>query len=131
MATKAELTKLYVEVRDRIAARKAEFDKADVADKEVLRKIELVLLAKMDADGEESVRTEFGTAYVATSDFAQVGQWDAFIQFVKENEAYDMIEKRCSKTAVREYLKAANALPPGINYGTKREINVRRPSAKS
>ena len=130
MASKADLTKLYVEVRDRIAARKAEFEAADSADKDILRNIELVLMAKMDTDGEESVRTPFGTAFIGTDDFASVETWDIFRDFIKENDAFDMLEKRCAKTAIRQYIEANNAPPPGIKYGTRRTLSVRRPTKR-
>lgn len=130
MASKNELTKLYVEIRDRIAARKAIFDKADGDDKTLLRKIELVLMTKMDEEGEESFRTEFGTAFITTTDYANVAQWDTFLDFIKNNDAFDMLERRCSKTAVREYIKSSKTPPPGINYGARRELAIRRPTKR-
>jgi hypothetical protein len=42
-----------------------------------------------------------------------------------------MLEKRVSKTAVRGYIDQQKAVPPGINYGTKLEVNVRKPAAGS
>jgi hypothetical protein len=39
-----------------------------------------------------------------------------------------MLEKRISKIAVRGYIEANKAVPPGVNYGTKLEINIRKPA---
>ena len=129
--TKDKLVESYIAIRDRIAARKAAFDAEDGKDKELLRKIELVLMQRMDQDKEESFKTAAGTAFIQVNDFAGVADWDALKDFVLANEAFDFLEKRVAKTAVREYVKANNQLPPGVNYGTKREVMVRRPSRKT
>jgi hypothetical protein len=63
-------------------------------------------------------------------DFANVADWDAVLTFVRENDAYDMFEKRISKTAVRGYIDQTKAVPPGVNYGTRIEVNVRKPTNK-
>jgi hypothetical protein len=41
-----------------------------------------------------------------------------------------MLEKRISKIAVRGYIEANKAVPPGVNYGTKLEINIRKPATR-
>jgi hypothetical protein len=41
-----------------------------------------------------------------------------------------MLEKRVSKTAVRAYIDQTKSVPPGVNYGTKLEVNIRKPGAK-
>jgi hypothetical protein len=51
------------------------------------------------------------------------------IAFVKENEAYDLLEKRVSKVAVRGYIDQTKAVPPGVNYGTRLDVNIRKPTA--
>jgi hypothetical protein len=42
-----------------------------------------------------------------------------------------MLEKRVSKLAVRGYIDANKAVPPGITYGTKLEVNIRKPGDKA
>jgi len=61
---------------------------------------------------------------------ADVADWDAVLGFIRENDAYDMLEKRISKVAVRGYIDATKAVPPGVNYGTKLEVNIRKPVAR-
>jgi len=57
-----------------------------------------------------------------------VADWDSTLNFIRENEAYDMLEKRISKIAVRSYIEQNKAVPPGVNYGTRLEVNIRKPS---
>ena len=52
------------------------------------------------------------------------------LDFIKTNNAYDMLEKRVSKTAVRGYIEMNKAVPAGVNYGTKLSVNVRKPTKK-
>lgn len=101
--------------------------KADVdAIKVSMGKIEAWLMEKADADGVTSFKTTAGTAFVTTTDFANVADWDAVLTFIKSHDAFDMLEKRVSKTAVRAYMDESGDVPPGINYGTKIGINVRK-----
>ena len=67
-----------------------------------LLKIEAWLKDQMDASGETQKKTPSGTAFITTVDFANVAEWDAVLAFIKENEAWDMLEKRVSKNAVRQ-----------------------------
>jgi hypothetical protein len=98
--------------------------------KTAMAKLEAWLKAKLDADGLTSFKTDHGTAFLTTTDFANVDDWDAVLRFIREEEAYDMLEKRVSKTAVRGYIEANKEVPPGIKYGTKLDINIRKPTAR-
>jgi hypothetical protein len=94
-----------------------------------MEKLESWIKEQADAQGVTSFKTKFGTAFLTTTDYANVADWDAMLTFVKENEAYDMLEKRVSKTAVRGYIEQTKAVPPGVNYGTRLEVNIRKPAA--
>jgi hypothetical protein len=96
-----------------------------------LAKIEAWIKQQADAQGVTSFKSEHGTAFLTTVDFANVADWDATLRFIRETEAYDMLEKRVSKTAVRAYIDQTKTVPPGVNYGTKLEVNIRKPGAKA
>jgi hypothetical protein len=120
----------YLKLRAKKEAIESEAKEKVVEIKANLLKLEAYLKEKMDAEGETSKKTPFGTAFITTTDFAQVGDWDATLSFIKENEAWDMLEKRVSKTAVRGYIDANKAVPDGVNYGTRIDVNVRKPVSK-
>jgi len=117
MKLRSEKEAIEAEVKDRVSGIKGKMEK-----------LEAWLKAKADADGVTSFKTEHGTAFLTTTDFANVADWDAVLNFIKTEEAYDLLEKRVSKTAVRGYIDAMKEVPAGINYGTKLDINVRRPT---
>lgn len=104
-------------------------EKTDALDAK-MGKIEAWLLAQANQQGVTSFKTNHGTAFVTTTDFANVSNWDAMLEFVKEREAFDLLERRVSKTAVRGYIDADGRVPAGVNYGTKLSVNVRRPNGK-
>lgn len=93
-------------------------------------KMEAWLLEQANAQGVTSFKTKHGTAFLTTVDFANVADWDSVLRYIKENEAFDLLERRVSKTAVRGYIDNHGAVPSGVNYGTKLEVNVRKPTAK-
>ena len=93
-------------------------------------KLEAWIHAKSDETGVKSFKTNAGTAFLTTSDYASVGDWDAVLKFIKENDAYDMLNKAVNKTAVREYLELNKAVPNGVNFGTKISVSVRSPAKK-
>ena len=122
--------KKYMKLREKKAATEAEIKERVDAIKADMAKLEAFLMAKLDADGLTSFKTEYGTAFLTTTDFANVEDWDAVLRFIREEDAFDMLEKRVSKTAVRGYIEANKEVPPGIKYGTKLDINIRKPTAR-
>jgi hypothetical protein len=121
-----KIVERYVLLRDRKAQMKAEFD-ASVADiNAAMDRLENAILQTLNAQGVESVRTDFGTAYKSTSISTSVADWDAFLAFVRDNDRYDMLEKRCAKTAIEQYRAANDDLPPGVNWKPAVTVNIRR-----
>lgn len=120
--------KKYMALRAKKEAIEAETKEQVKGIKENMAKIEAWLKVKADADGVTSFKTEHGTAFLTTVDYANVADWDAVLEFIRNEEAYDMLEKRVSKAAVRGYLESTNEVPPGVNYGTKLDINIRKPA---
>jgi hypothetical protein len=105
--------------------------KEQVADiKEKMAKLETWIQVKSDETGVKSFKTDAGTAFMSTADYASVGDWDAVMAFVKDNGAWDMLNKAVNKKAVREYVDANGAVPSGVNFGTKITVAVRRPTKK-
>lgn len=120
----------YMKLRSQKEALEAETKEKVATIKTNMAKIEAWLKAKADEDGVTSFKTDSGTAFLTTVDFASVDNWDAVLDFIREEEAYDMLEKRVSKAAVRGYIETNNAVPPGVKYGTKLDINIRKPAAR-
>jgi hypothetical protein len=119
MKLRSQKEAIEAEVKDRVSTIKAKMEKLEAWIKE-----------QADAQGVTSFKTKHGTAFLTTTDYANVADWDAVLGFIREQEAFDMLEKRISKIAVRGYIEANKAVTPGVNYGTKLEVNIRKPVAR-
>lgn len=121
-----QIVRVYIELRDRRAQRKASYDNDDAADKGKQEKLEAVLLSRFLADGTESVRTANGTAYKSTRTSVSCADGAVFFDWCRENDAWDMLEKRPKKDAVVAFREEHNDIPPGLNWREDVTINVRR-----
>tara|TARA_B100000035_G_scaffold46124_1_gene34880 strand:- start:3093 stop:3491 length:399 start_codon:yes stop_codon:yes gene_type:complete len=125
-----QVIEAYLKYRNKKEALEAEIKDQVKELKDKMAKLEAWIKTKADAEGVTSFKTAHGTAFVTTNDYANVADWDAVLSFVKENEAYDMLEKRVSKNAVRGYIDEHKTVPSGVNYGTRIDVNVRKPANK-
>lgn len=120
----------YMRLRDKKESMEAAVKEQTKELKEKMEKLEAWIKEQADVQGVTSFKTKHGTAFLTTTDYANVADWDAVLNYIRENEAYDMLEKRVSKVAVRGYIEANKAVPAGVNYGTKLEVNIRKPVAR-
>ena len=120
----------YMKLRSQKEAIEAEVKDKVKGLKEKMEKLEAWIKEQADAQGVSSFKTKHGTAFLTTTDYANVAEWDAVLDFIRTQEAFDLLEKRVSKIAVRGYIEANKAVPPGITYGTKLEVNIRKPVAR-
>jgi hypothetical protein len=125
-----EVVGAYLKLRNKKEAIEGAVKEEVKAIKEKMVKLEAYIKKEADRQGVTSFKTGHGTAFVTTTDFAQVADWDSVLSFIKKNEAWDMLEKRVSKNAVRGYIDEHKEVPSGVNYGTRIDINVRKPVAK-
>ena len=122
----SELVAKYIELRDKKAQIKAEYDGKVAKLDENLDKIEAVLLKTFDSAGMDSVKTEFGTAYTSTRTTASVANTDVFMKYVVANEAWHLLEKRAAKSGVEQYKAEHDDVPPGVSWRSERTVNIRR-----
>jgi hypothetical protein len=125
-----EVISIYITLREQKEALNdsVKVQLASIAEK--MSKLEAWIQAKSDETGVKSFKTDAGTAFLQTSDFASVGDWDAVIEFVKKHDAYDMLTHGVSKKSVREYIDANGSVPSGVNFGSKVGVSFRRPAKK-
>lgn len=122
----SELVAKYIELRDSKSAMKAEYDAKVESVDQMLAKIEAKFLEVFEQTGMDSVKTEFGTAYASLRTSASVSDRLAFMEFVKQNNEWPLLEIRCSKAAVEEFKTATDELPPGVNWRAERVVTIRR-----
>ena len=121
----------YLKLRNKKEAIESETKEKVKGIKDNMAKLEGWIKEQADKQGVKSFKTDHGTAFLTTTDFAQVADWDVVLDYIKTNDAFDMLEKRVSKTAVRGYIEKNKTVPSGVNYGTRIDVNVRKPVAKA
>ena len=116
----------YILLRDKKAQFKAEYEAKCEGVDAMLKKVEGIVLKHFQDTGAESVKTAHGTAYTSSRSSAKVADWDAFLQFVKDTDHWDMLERRCTKKVVEEFKTEHQDLPPGLSWSEEVTVNIRR-----
>jgi len=126
-----KLAEIYVKIRDARASLKERFEEEDTVLKEQLDTLAskmLELCKDIDADG---IRTTAGTIIRKVDTRYWTTDWDAMYQFVEENDAFPLLEKRIHQTNMKQFLEEhPDKLPVGLQADSKYTIVVRR-STKS
>lgn len=121
-----EVVKGYIKLRDR----KNQMKKDQVEEvRPITEKMTLLenwLLRDLQTRGVQSQKTAEGTAFVSTVSAATVKDRDALFKFVKDNDMYDLLENRVSKSVVADYLEETGEVVPGVNYQQTQVVRIRR-----
>lgn len=129
----------FVRLRDKITELKKKHKEELKPYIETQAQLSGIILQLLSDTGAESVRTDSGTAYKTLDRSATIADRSAFWDFVRENEAWELLDYKANKVAVADYIadkiEAAKddpsvipAPPPGVNYNETWEIGVRRKS---
>jgi hypothetical protein len=86
------------------------------------------LLGVLKSIGTESARTKFGTVSAQTRDTASCSDPNVFINYVRENDAYELLDRRPNGTACKEHVKQHGEPPPGVKINSVRYVSVRSPA---
>lgn len=119
--TTAQIVEKMVEIREerrRISSR----------DKELVeewRSLELELIIRLDEQGMEKASTKHGTASINETILPQVVDWDEFYGYIKEQDAFHMLQRRPTAAAFRE-LHESGEVVPGVEPYTQRAIGLRK-----
>jgi len=84
---------------------------------------------KAGEEGLTNIPTPHGTAYWSTVSSATVADPSVFKEYVISNAAWDLIETRASKLAVKSFIDGHGEPPPGVNFSSVKVFNL-RPSSK-
>jgi hypothetical protein len=121
-----EVIRGYVKLRDRKNEMKREQAELLRPITEKMTLLENWLMRDLQTRGVESERTTEGTAFMSTMATATVKDRDAFFKFVIENEMWDLLENRVSKSVVKDMLEETGEVVPGVNYDVTKVVRIRR-----
>ena len=114
-------------MRDKRSDLKHKFDSEDGAIQEEMKLLEEQMLDVCKRMSAESIRTKMGTIIRSIKTRYWTNDWDSMRTFIKDNDAFDLLEKRLHQTNMRQYLEEnPDVLPIGLNVDREFTVVVRR-----
>jgi len=111
-ATAEQLARVYTKIRDK----RRELSKQDDALKEQLDVISQQLLEICKTQGASTIRTEHGTVSRRVAKNYWTSDWGSFFQFVKEHDAFSLLQQRINNANMATFLEEnPDMCPPGMN----------------
>jgi hypothetical protein len=120
------LTATYIQCRDGKEQIKRELTDRQAPLDSLMKLIEGKLLARLEKDNVESVRTSSGTIYKMPKTSAKVADWQVLLEYIKKNDAFDLLVKNVSKDAVKARIEELNEIVPGVDMYTIVNVGIRR-----
>lgn len=122
----SELVGFYVDFRDQIEAIKRELAERTAPLSARMDRIEARLLERLSETGQENAKTTFGTAYKKPFTSTKVADWNVLLDYIKKNDAYDLLTKSVAKDAVKARIEETGEIVPGVDLVTGVSVGVRR-----
>lgn len=123
----APVIRRYVLLRDHKSELKKAFEESVASIDAGLDKIENFLLKQLSEQGSESIKTPFGTAYISVKTNVSIKDAEVFKAFARaQPDPFAFFDNKANKTAVEEYSKEHNDVPPGIGVTKFQTVNIRR-----
>lgn len=129
--TAEQLIAEHNRIDDHIKAENKRFTAFAAPFREKLEEIENKLLAILNEQGSELIKSDSGTAYISNIMTPKIVARDAYLDWINDNwDAFgnEMLQVSApQKEALKQYMEENNkALPPGVEISFFRKINVRR-----
>jgi hypothetical protein len=122
-----QLTAIYLKIRDTRAENKREFENVDKDLEEQQKMLAEQMLDSCKEIGADSIKTPHGTIIRSVKSKYWTGDWDSMYTFIKEHDAFGLLEKRLHQTNMKDFLNEnPDALPMGLNVESEYTIVVRR-----
>lgn len=93
---------------------------------ENMMKFEGWLQQQLLAQGLQNFKGKSGVAFLQSNTSVTVEDRNAMLNWVRENEAWDFLESRVSKSVVQDYMESTQEVPPGISVKTEQVVRVRQ-----
>lgn len=116
----------YVQLRDLKKAREDRFKQELAPINDMMTKLEGYMLEALNAANLSSMRSPHGTAFKSLRTSAKVLDWAATLGFIREHDAWDLLEARVAKKAAFDIVEETQQAIPGVETTSEVCVNVRR-----
>jgi hypothetical protein len=134
----------FVSTRDKISELEKAHKKQIALMKEDQEIKQTWLRTYLEGSGQIGAKTSAGTIYFKRKESVRVADWDQILKYIKETSQWELLTKGVAKAAILELMgdletvrigdkdveRRPNAMPPGLDYVSIREVGVNRPTKK-
>ena len=122
-----KLTAIYLKMRDKRDDMRRDAEAREKEIEEQMSIIEAEMLEVCKQMNADSVRTPPGTIIRSVKSRYWTNDWDSMYQFIKEHDAFGLLEKRLHQTHLKEFLSEnPDTFPIGVNVENSYSVVVRR-----
>jgi len=122
-----QLTSVYIKMRDKRSRIKQEWEAEDTKIKEQMELIEEKLLDLCKELNTNTLGTDHGTVIRSVKSRYWTNDWDSMYQFIKEHDAFGLLEKRIQQSHMKEFIQEnPDVYPVGMNVENQFTVLVRR-----
>ena len=126
-----KLTAIYIKMRDAKDKLTADYKQQYAHLEEQMSVLELEMLEICKNMNADSIRTKAGTIVRSVKSRYWTNDWDSMYRFIKDNDAYGLLEKRLHQTHMKEFLaENPDIYPKGLNVENEFTVVVRRSKEK-
>jgi hypothetical protein len=123
----SKLSSIYLKIRDARSELKAKYEEEDKQLEAQMDVIEAKLLDICKATDADSIKTQAGTVMRRVATRYWTNDWDSMYNFVKENDAYGLLERRLHQPNMKQFLEEnPDKFPKGMLLDSQYKITVRR-----
>ena len=122
-----KLTQVYLKIRDAKDALTSQYKQQCADLEEQMGVIEMQMLDTCKAFNADSIRTPHGTVIRSVKSRYWTNDWDSMYRFIREHDAFALLEKRLHQSHMKEFLAENPDLQPaGLNVESEYTVVVRR-----
>jgi hypothetical protein len=127
MASAGQVIAAYLKLRQQ-KDKLYEKQKSEMAPlNEKMDKLESYMLALLNKANVDSMAFKgVGTMFKKNVQSVTVEEWEATLDWIRSQNAWEFLERRVSKTVVQEYSEAHGEVPPGVKVTNDTVVQVRK-----
>jgi hypothetical protein len=124
--TAAQMIERFIQLRDKVDELKKKQAEQLKPYQEVMQKLDGLIMLELERTGADNIACDAGTAYKSTSTSVTVQHWSETLKYIQENDAWDLLEARVSKTAAKAIIEESGQNIPGVSVSEAVVLRVRR-----
>lgn len=126
--TADKLVKAYIKLRTERQKVLRAFEEQDNELKAQQEMVSEKLLEMCKEMGADSIKTSFGTASRKVSTRYWTSDWSSMYDFIRENDAFQLMEQRVHQTNMKKFLEDnPDKCPMGLNSDRRYTVSVLKP----